>query len=343
MPLFAGLDVSKDTTSICIVDKKGRPVREGATASDPAAIADFLGSERRRYARVGLEATSLARWLYEGLARRGLPTICIETRHAHHAMLARKLNKTDKNDARGLAELMRNGQYKAVHVKTDTSQAQRALLVGRKCLVARRRDIDNVIVGLLLQFGIRVRAGHAGHRFSAEVASFAADLPAIRQVLDALVTSRNALIEQIAVLRREVERLAQTDEVCRRLCTAPGVGPITALTYRSAIDLPERFARSRDVGVHLGLTPRTRQSGASEYRGRISKCGDAAARSALYIAAHTVICAGAKQTRLADWGRTLVARIGRRKATVAVARRLAVILHRMWVTETNFCDGALTA
>jgi transposase len=342
MPLFVGLDVSKHSTSICIVDEKGRRVREGAAGSDPGAIAEFLSSERRRYTRIGLEAGSLATWLYEGLARAGLPAICVETRNAHRVMLARKLNKTDKNDARGLAELMRSGQYKAVHVKTAESQAHKAVLVGRKCLVAKRRDIDNAIAGLLLQLGIKARPGHA-QCYSTKVAPAAAGLPAIGRVVDALVTARSALIEQIKGLDREVERLARDDEVCRRLCTAPGVGPLTALTYRSAIDLPERFARSRDVGVHLSLTPRTRQSGASERRGRISKCGDGGARAALYLAAFNVIRAGAKPSHLRTWGIALMERIGRRKATVAVARRLAVILHKMWLTGTDFCDSTVAA
>jgi transposase len=342
MPLFVGLDVSKYATSICIIDEKGRRVREGVAGSEPGAIAEFLRGDRRRYKRIGLEAGSLATWLYEGLARAGLPAICVETRNAHKVISARKLNKTDKNDARGLAELMRSGQYKAVHVKTAESQAHKAVLVGRKCLVAKRRDIDNALAGLLLQAGVKGRPGHA-QGYSTKVSAFAAGLPAIRRVLDALVAARNALIEQIKGLEREVERLAREDEVCRRLCTAPGVGPLTALAYRSAIDLPERFARSRDVAVHLGLTPATRQSGRRERRGRISKCGDAGARTALYLAAFNVIRAGAKSNHLRTWGLALIERRGRYKATVALARRLAVILHRMWVTGTDFCDGRLAA
>jgi transposase len=341
MPLFVGLDVSKHDTSICIVDEKGQRVREGTAVSDPTAIAGFLRGERRRYARIGLEASSQAPWLYEGLARAGLPAICVETRHAHRVMLAGRLNKTDKNDARGLAELMRSGQYKAVHVKTAASQAHKAILTGRKCLVTKRTDIDNLVAALLLQCGIKVRSRRAGSLPSA--ASLAVGVPVVQHVIDALVTSRNALSEQIKGLDREVGRLAKTDDVCRRLCTAPGVGPVTALAYRSAIDLPERFARSRDVGVHLGLTPATRQSGGYEHRGRISKCGDAGARTALFLAAFTVIRAGAKPSRLRDWGRALLERRGWRKATVAVARRLAVILHKMWVTGTDFCDGTLAA
>lgn len=337
MPLFVGLDASKHSTNICIVDEKGRRLREGATPTEPAAIIGFLRGQRGRYARIGIEPMSFAPWLYEGLARAGLPLICIEAEHARRVMLARKLNKTDKNDARGIAEIMRSGLYKAVHLKTRRSLEYKLVLTAQKCLTAKRVDIDNVIAAALLQFGIRVRPTRAAV-FSDKAAGLTANAPALQLAISPLVAARDALVGQIKCLEKQIECLANTDDICRRLCTAPGVGPVTALAYRSAIDIPERFSHSRDVGVHLGLTPATRQSGTSEHRGRISKCGDRGARTALYLAAFNVIKVDAKPSRLREWGRALMERKHRRKATVAVARRLAVILHRMWVSETDFCE-----
>ncbi len=337
MPLYVGLDASKHTTNICIVDGKGRRVREGATATEPAAIAAFLRSQRGRYVRIGIEPMSFAPWLFEGLARAGFPLICVEAQHAKRVILARKLNKTDKNDARGIAELMRSGLYKAVHLKTQRSLEYRLVLSAQKCLVGERVDLDNVIAAALLQFGTNARPTRA-RPFAARAAELTAEAPALKDAISPLVAARDALVEQIRRLQKQIESLAKADDICRRLCTAPGVGPATALAYRSAIDIPERFSRSRDVGVHLGLTPATRQSGAFEHRGRASRCGDRAARAALYIAAFNVLRVNAKPCNLGEWGRALMKRMNRRKATVAVARRLAVILHRMWVTETDFCE-----
>jgi transposase len=337
MPLFVGLDASRDNTSICIIDEEGRRVREGATPTSPMAIADFLNSEHGGYARIGIEPMPFTRWLYEGLAPAGLPLICIDATQAHKVMRAGKLNKTDKNDARGIAELMRNGLYKTVHLKTQLSQSYKLLLTARKCMVSKRVDVDNLLAELLVQFGIKLRRSRA-KGFADEVAKVAPEGPIVRTVIDALVAVRGALISQVKELERAIVRLSREDEVCRRLCTAPGVGPLTAVAYRSAIDIPERFRRSRDVGVHLGLTPATRQSGTRERRGRISKCGDAGTRTALFQAAFNLIRVRRRATQLGDWGRDLVARKGRRKATVAVARRLAVILHRMWITQTDFCE-----
>lgn len=340
MPNYVGLDASKATTSICVINERGEIVREGAVPTEPAAIIGFLRGEGRRYARVGIEAMSMASWLYERLAKAGLPIICIEARHAH-AILKGRLNKTDRNDARGIADIMRAGLYKAVHIKSAASQQAKLLLTARKALRNKCRDIDNLIRGALLQFGLKLQAGRPAS-FEARARELAVKSAAAREIVEALIAVRVVINERVEVFDGLVKRLVDEDPVCRRLMTVPGVGPIAALAYRVAIDVPERFASSRAVGVHLGLTPRTYQSGETERRGRISKCGDEAARTGLFLAAKIVLSRRTRNTALKDWGKAVAARRGYLRAVVAVARRLAVMLHRMWLSASDYTP-AVTA
>ena len=334
MPHFVGLDASKATTSICIVDEEGRTVREGVVPTEPKAIVGYLRGERRRYRRVGLESMSMASWLYEGLARAGLPVICIEARHAHGVLKAR-LNKTDRNDARGIAELMRVSVYKAVHIKTRASQEAKLLLAARRHLRCKRGDIDNLIRGSLLQQGLKLQPAQR-RTFGRRAAELAPSGSLLGEVVDRLLVVRSVVQEQVQALEQLIIERAGEDPVCRRLMTAPGVGAMTALAYRAAIDVPERFTRSRDVGVHLGLTARTYQSGFVDRKGRISKSGDEAARTALYLAAQSILMPRTRQTSLKTWGQNVAASRGYLKGVIAVARRLAVILHRMWLDGTDF-------
>ena len=335
MPCFVGLDASKTATHICILDETGQTLEEGSTDSDPKAIVAFLRGKHRRYARVGLEAWSLASWLYAGLAKAGLPVIVIEAFHAHGVLTAARRNKTDRNDARGIAELMRQGIYKAVHVKTPESQNIKALLSARKLLLVKAHDIENGIQGLLLLHGLRLRPG-LNATFERHAAAVAKPVPRASELIEPLLAVRRCILAEVAEFDGRLKRLAADDPVCRRLMTAPGVGALTALTFRAAIDEPARFTRSRSVGVHLGLTPRTRQSGDKETRGGISKMGDEAARTALFLAAITQMRRSTRASWLKTWGEQVAARRGRKKAVVAVARKLAVTLHSMWLNETEF-------
>jgi transposase len=334
MAHFVGLDASKKTTSVCVVDGDGNVIQEGTVGTDPAAIAAYLRGERRRYRRIGLESIEFAPWLYEGLAKAGLPIICIEARHAHGVLKAR-LNKTDRNDARGIAELMRVGIYKAVHVKTRASQQAKLLLTTRRLLKRKQRDLDNLIRSALLQHGLKLAAGSL-RSFARRAAEMAASNPLLDRIVSTLLDVRTLLGEKVEILEAEIGERVRGDPVCQRFLTVPGVGPITALAFRSAIDVPERFAKSRNVGVHLGLTPRSYQSGAISRQGHISKCGDEAARTALFLAAQSVLRATGRPSELKSWGRELLRTKGYFVAAVAVARRLAVILHRMWLDETEF-------
>ena len=334
MPHYVGLDASKATTSICVINQDGEVVREGIAETDPKAIVQFLRGEGRRYKRVGIETISFASWLYEGLARAGLPIVCIDAHHAHQILKGR-LNKTDRNDARGIAEIMRVGLYKAVHIKTRESQEAKLLLTARRHLSVKRLAIDNLVRGALLQSGLKIAPKHTSS-FTDRAERLAPVEGIVREVIDALLTARRAIDNELKRLDRLVEKLVAADPVCTRLMTAPGVGPVVALTYRSAIDVPQRFARGRDVGVHLGMTPATYRSGNVNRQGRISHCGDEAARTALFLAAKCVLRERTRESGLKRWGLRVAAERGYLRAIVAVARGLAVTLHHMWLTESDF-------
>jgi transposase len=334
MPHFVGLDASKATTSICIVNEEGDRVREGVVETEPRAIIAFLRGARRRYGRVGIEAMSFTPVLYEALAKAGLPVICIENRHAHGVLKASR-NKTDRNDARGIAELMRVGIYKPVHIKTRASQEAKLLLTARKFLVNKRKDVDNIIRATLLQIGVKVARGLQTN-FLKGVLSLLPRSGIVRDTVETLLEIRATLMAKIEEFETKIDLLAENDPVCRRLMTAPGVGRLTALTYRASIDVAERFSSSRDVGAHLGMTPGTRQSGTAERRGRITRCGDGSVRSALHIAARAIMRSRTRPSALKDWGKEVEAHRGYWKALIAVARKLAVILHHMWKAESDF-------
>jgi transposase len=335
MPFFVGLDAAKRTTKVCIINEVGETVRTGVVDSDPKAIVGFLRGEGRRYKRVGLEAWNLAPWLYAGLARAGLPVICIETRHANAVLKATRANKTDHNDARGIAEIMRTGIYKAVHVKSPESQRSQSFLTARKLLRNKAIDIENGIMGLLLGFGLKLKAGalKSFERRAQKLASSNADAS---RLVEPLLTVRRCIHGEVAKLDAALSKLAQSDPVCRRLMTAPGVGALTALTFRAAVDEPGRFPRSRDIAAHFGLTPRSIQSGERDLKGRISRRGDATVRTALFVAARSQLRRAVRSSWLKIWGGQIAARRGKLKALIAIARRLAVTLHRMWITETDF-------
>ncbi len=335
MPCYVGLDASKRTTKICVLDEKGRVLREGSVESDPKAIAGFLRGEGRRYARVGMEAWSLAPWLYAGLARAGLPIICIEARHAHAVLNATRANKTDKNDARGIADIMRTGIYKTVHIKTPASQQARALIAVRKLLKSKSLDVENGIGATLLVFGLKLKSG-ARSTYERRVRRLMVRDGFLKGLIEPLLSVRKRVLEEMDSFEDRLKVMAAEDPVCRRLMTAPAVGAVTALTFRAAVDVPGRFVRSRDVAAHFGLTPKANQSGEMDRQGGISKRGDAGVRVALFMSAMYQLRPGAKPSSLKTWGEAVAARRGRMKALLAIARRLAVILHRMWVTDTDF-------
>ena len=334
MERYVGLDVSLKLTAICIVDAKGKIVREGAVATDPEAIATFIALHAPEPVRIGLETGPTSTWLWTELKALGLPVICIDARHVK-AALTMQINKSDRNDATGIARIMQTGWYKEVRVKRLESHAIKALLTSRALLIAIKRDLENQIRGLLKNFGLLI--GRAKQNtFTLRAGDLLEDRPELAAAIEPLLQAREAIGRQIIDLDCKVRRLAQASAPVRRLMTAPGVGPITALCFLATIDDPKRFARSRSVGAYLGLTTRRYASGEIDWTGRISKWGDAMLRSYLYEAANVLLTRIAKGSALKAWGIRLAKRSSMRKAKVAVARKLAVILHRMWVDGTDF-------
>jgi transposase len=338
---FAAIDVSLELSSVCVVDATGEVVREAKVASEPEALVRFFRESGLAYTRIGLEAGPLSQWLRAGLVDAGLAAVLIETRHAKAALKAMTV-KTDRNDARGMAQLMRMGWFRPVHAKTPPAQEIRALLTGRKLLLAKLHDIELGVRGLLRGFGLKV--GQVGKgRYEARVRELVAGHPMLDPLAESMLRARTALRAEYGALHRRLLAIVREDAVCRRLMTVPGVGPVVAVTYTSAIDEPGRFRSSKDVGPHFGLTPRKYQSGEVDWTGRISKVGDAMARTALFEAANVMLSRVTRFSALKAWAMGVARRRGAQKAKVALARKLAVVLHRMWVDGTEFRWGKTPA
>jgi len=334
MEHYVGLDVSLKQTAICVVDQSGKIIREAMVPSDPEAIDEFLRSNATNVVRIGLESGATSTWLWTELDRMGLPVICIDARHAK-AALKMQINKNDRNDAAGIARIMQTGWYREVRVKNLDSHAIKALLVSRALLVKIKRDLENQIRGLLKNLGLVIGRAKM-NTFIARAKELTEDKPALVAVVEPMLKAREVIEQQISNLDRKVMRLARSDDQVRRFMTTPGVGPITALCYLATIDDPTRFSKSRNVGAYIGLTTRRYASGEIDWTGRISKCGDKLLRSYLFEAANVLLTRVAKWSTLKAWGMRIAKRSGIRKAKVAVARKLAVILHRMWIDGTEF-------
>ena len=334
MEHFAGLDVSVKETSICIVDDTGRMVREVRVASEPGALLQVLKHGAFHFKRIGLEAGPLSQWLFSALAEAGLPAICVETRHMR-AVLQAQINKTDRNDARGMAQMMRAGLYRPVHVKTLRSQKLRMLLTHRKLLQSKAIAVENDLRGTLRNFGLKV--GIVGKvKFEARIKELVENHPDLAVLVEPLLMVRRVLREQIGILHRRLLAIVRDDDVCRRLMTVPGVGPVVALTFRATVDVPARFKNSKAVGAVFGLTPSKYQSGEINRTGAISHCGDEMMRVMLYEAAQILLIRSTRWSWLKAWAMKIARHRGMKKAIVALARRLAVIMHRIWVDGTEF-------
>ena len=326
MEHFGGLDVSVKETSVCIVDGTGGIVREVKVASEPEALLPVLTNPDYHFKRIGLEAGPLSQWLYSALAEVGLPVICVETRHMR-AVLKAQINKTDRNDARGMAQMMRVGLYRPVHVKTLRSQKLRMLLTHRQLLQSKAIAIENELRGTLRNFGLKVGMVGAA-KFEVRINELVANLPDLAVLVEPLLVVRRALREQIGVLHHRLLAIVRDDEVCRRLMTVPGVGPVVALTYRATVDVPARFRKSKSVGAVFGLTCSRDQSGERDRPGAISRCGDEMMRAMLYDAAQSMLGRSSRWSWLKAWATQIAKRRGMKRAIVALARRLAVIMHR---------------
>jgi transposase len=339
MTYYAGLDVSLRTVNICVVDEQGNLIAETKVASDVQEIIAYLDALDLDAPSVGLEAGTLTQYLTYGLQSAGFEVICMEARQVKAALSAMR-NKTDKHDARGIAQLLRSGWYRRVHVKSMDSHHIRMLLTSRKAVLNKCIDLENEIRGLFKVFGIKLPPRVSHSAFDAEVRDIIEADRILSHALLPLLDARLVLYKTYRELDARARHLAEEDLVCQRLMSAPGVGFVTALTFKAAVDDPRRFKQSRTVAAHFGLTPRRLQSGEMDIEGHISKSGDAQVRATLYAAANAMLTRSSRWSSLKAWGIRLARVRGYRRAVVAVARKLAVILHRMWIDETQFRWGA---
>jgi transposase len=334
MQHHAGLDVSLEETSVCIVDGAGKIIRETQVASEPEALVGYFASLEIEVVCIGLEAGPLSQWLHAALTEAGFEVALLETRHVKAALSAMTV-KTDRRDARGIAQLLRMGWYRPVHCKTLPSQEVRAIITARKTLLAKLVDIELSMRGILRGFGLKVGAV-TRKSFEIRIRELVKGQSTLTAIMEGMLNTRGTLLTEVSKLHKAILRIARADGVCVRLMTAPGVGALTALTFKTAIDDPRRIAKSRDVGPLFGLTPGRYQSGETDIIGRITKVGDVMVRTALFEAATVMLTRSTKKSRLKAWALDVAKRRGTKRAIVALARKLGVVLHRMWVDLTEF-------
>jgi transposase len=342
MEYYAGIDVSLECSTVCVVDGSGKIVREAVVGSEPEALIGWFGSLGLGLTRVGLEAGPLSQWLYAAMKQARLAVELLETRHVHDAFKAMPV-KSDRNDARGIAQLMRLGWFRPVHCKSIGAQEVRAVLTARKLVQTKRQDVENSLRGILRGFGLKV--GKTTDRsFVGRIQELVTGHPNLEAIAEALLSIRVVLLREFNAFEKRVRAMSRLDAKARLLMSTPGVGPIVSLTYAAAVDDPARFKSSKRAGAHFGLTPKRYQSGETDHSGRISKIGDASVREALYQAAHVMLTKPVKGcSQLKSWAMRIARRAGMSKAKVALARKLAVIMHRMLANGTPFNAAAAAA
>lgn len=340
MNYYAGLDVGLKRTFICVADEAGKEVHACDVTTDAEAISKALGRLKLEYALVGLETGQLSIHLSKALRAKGWPVVCMDARQVA-AALSTSVNKTDKNDARGIAHLLRCGLYREVHVKSDAACDSRILLASRRQLMTQAGSLEASLRGLLKIYGVVLGPARRMGFIPRVREAFVGLGEGARLGLEALVSSLEQLRAAIAVLDRQVKHQAKGDARSALLMSMPGVGPLTSSLFVATLDDAGRFAASRSVGAYLGLTPRQYASGETQHQGRVSRCGPADCRAMLFEAAHCLLHFYKGPSNLKRWGMKLAKKKGMKRAIVAVARRMAVIMHRMLVTGEPFDDARL--
>ncbi len=334
MKNYIGIDVSLESSAVCVVDAKGKIVKEAKVCSDPEALVSYIRGLGLPIDRIGLEAGPLSQWLYAGLTEAGFETVLLETRHVKAALSAMTV-KTDRKDARGIAQLLRMGWFRPVHCKSVGSQEIRALLVARKLLLGKLLDVEFSIRGILRGFGLKMGVV-TRKSFEPRVQELCAGQSMLEQICAAMLAARSSLQAECNKLHKKILSIVRQDDVCRRLMTTPGVGPLVAITFKTGIDDPTRIGKSKAVGALFGLTPKKYQSGETDVTGSISRAGDAMVRAALYEAANVLLSRVSRFSALKRWGMDLAKRRGAKRAKIGLARKIGVILHRMWVDGAEF-------
>jgi transposase len=331
---YVGLDVSQRMTAICIVDEAGRRIWRGECRTVPEEIESAVRQCAGEEFRIGVETGAMTPWLVHELRDRRLDVVCLDARHAR-AALKMQINKTDQNDAEGLAQIMRTGWYRPVHVKSFEAHRARSLLGARSQLIGMTTRLSNTIRGILKTFGL-LPGTTRGQPFDRRVESLLEDRADLASIVRPMLIAWRQLREQIKVLDKSVQAIVKQSATCRLLMSVPGIGMLSVLAYVSTVEDPTRFTRSRSVGAHLGLTPRRYQSGEIDRSGRISHCGDSLARTLMYEAAVVILTRVKRASRLKDWALAIARRSGSGKARIALARKLSVILHSIWRSGQPF-------
>lgn len=335
MKYYTGLDVSLKRTFISIIDEKGKIVKEKDVDSDVAIIAEYLFDQGLSYEKIGIESGQLSIHLSKGLRKKGLAVECVDARHMASALSAR-INKNDRNDARGIAQMLRAGLYKVVQVKSDESCQVKMLLGSRRQLVSVRQKLYGTVRGLLKIYGKKVQE-RSGTSFVASVRNYLATIDDnASTAIGAMLSSIEGIESSIEEINKKLKESIKHDEDCKRLMSIPGVGEITAIIYKATLDDFSRFTDSETVGAYMGLTPRQYASGEVDRHGRVSRMGPKDCRSMLYEAAQSLLVISKKNSKIKNWGLKLAKKKGMKKAIVAVARKLAVIMHRMLIDKTEF-------
>lgn len=336
MKHFIGLDISMKETSVCIIDNEGKIIKETTVKTEPKDIAKYIKSTKLMINTVALESGNLSHWLVRELKKLNVPIICVDARHIA-AILSTTINKTDKNDARGIAQAVRCNMYREVHAKSTDAVDKNTHLVARRLIVDQRTNLTNAIRGILKAYGIKISANATTNAFFENVQVLISELEEDVQIsIKELLNTAEILHNQVKRFNKMIIKLSKDDKEVKRLQTVPGIGPITAISFKAEIDDPYRFKKSRLVGAYLGMTPKQYSSGETSKQGRISKCGSKELRHLLMEAGFVVLTRSQKWSRLKIWGLRLMKKSGIKKAALAVGRKLAVIMHRMLVTGEDF-------
>lgn len=338
MKYYVGLDVSQKTTFVCIVDENGKIVNEVVLETDPHVILNYLSKNNFKDALIGFESGSFSHYLTRIFVQQGQNPVCMDARKLK-PFLDIKINKTDKNDARGIAEALRLNLYSVVPYKPQEDIDKSVLLAARRTLINQQTALKNTVRGLIKNNGLKMGA-ISPKKFSEAVKKAIKDcselfVSSIIYILNAF----DAIVEEISKIDKKVIEIANKDSNVKKLKTIPGIGEITALSFVTEIYDPKRFKTSKAVGAYFGMTPTQYQSGETKKQGRISKCGSNEMRFLLTEAAITHLMKSKKWSKLKAWGLKIMKKKGTKKAFMAVGRKLAIIMHRMMITQSDFIYG----
>lgn len=339
MKHYIGLDVSMKETFICVMDEAEHIVYEGVEKTHPSILVEHLNALNLNIVKIGIESGSLSHWLVSNMQKQNMPAICVDARHME-GILSSTINKTDKNDARGIANAMRCNMYRSVCLKSQVDLDICNLITARKTLVKESSRVKSSIRGIFKTQGVCITT--TGKKdFLKKAREALESLSNISQMaLTGLLNALECIYEQIRILEAQIKFEAQNDPDVMLLMTIPGIGPITALSFKASIGDPKRFPDSRSVGAYLGMTPQEHSSGEIKRLGRISKCGASELRSLLYEAGIVMLTRSKVWSKPKAWASKIQRKKGLKKAAVALGRKLAVVMHRMLITKEAFRLGA---